>query len=147
MADDYLGDMDLPSSESESEDEAPSTRMEEANKKETIRMAQVTHATASFTSKSNLRVRRKAVSFTAGMHQCHPAYWCQACSLGVQTTVREQKKLAEKERKLLEKSHQMKEAALRDDDNVFDVSYENQGDNTTDVVSATDIKVCLSPGQ
>ena len=40
----------------------------------------------------------------------------------------------------------MKEAALRDDDNVFDVSYENQGDNTTDVVSATDIKVCLSPG-
>ena len=41
MADDYLGDMDLPSSESESEDEAPSTRMDEANKKETIRMAQV----------------------------------------------------------------------------------------------------------
>lgn len=58
-----------------------------------------------------------------------------------QASARDNKKLAEKERKLLEKSVREKELALRDDDNVFDVSYENQGDNTADVVSATDIKV------
>ena len=62
----------------------------------------------------------------------------------IQASARDNKKLVEKERKLLEKSVREKEAALRDDDNVFDVSYENQGDSTADVVSATDIKVsCL----
>ena len=48
----------------------------------------------------------------------------------------------DKERKLLEKSVQAKAEALRDDDNVFDVSYENQGDGA-ETVSATDIKVCM----
>ena len=38
VVDDYLGDMDLPSSESESEEEAAPVREE---KKDTIRMAQV----------------------------------------------------------------------------------------------------------
>ncbi len=38
-----------------------------------------------------------------------------------------------------------KEAALRDDDNVFDVSYENQGDNTADILSAKDIKANCPP--
>lgn len=60
-------------------------------------------------------------------------------------SAKEQKKLADKGRKLLEKAHREKEAALRDDDNVFDVSYENQGDSTSDVVSATDIKASHSP--
>lgn len=46
----------------------------------------------------------------------------------------------------MEKAVREKEIALRDDDNVFDVSYENQGDNTADVLSAKDIKVgaCLN---
>jgi hypothetical protein len=63
----------------------------------------------------------------------------------LQASSRDTKKLAEKERKLLEKSVREKEIALRDDDNVFDVSYENQGDASTEVVSATDIKVSLPP--
>lgn len=66
---------------------------------------------------------------------------CKTVWVVQQASARDTKKLAEKERKLLEKSVREKEIALRDDDNVFDVSYENQGENTTDVVSATDIKV------
>lgn len=58
----------------------------------------------------------------------------------MQATGKEQKKLADKERKLLEKAYREKEAALRDDDNVFDVSYESQAAGISDVLSATDIK-------
>lgn len=58
-------------------------------------------------------------------------------------TFREQKKLADKQRKLAEKAHRVKEESLRDDDNVFDVAFENQGaDIAESTVSATDIKVC-----
>lgn len=39
VADDYLGDMDLPSSESESDEEMPVTRTDD--KKDQIRMTQV----------------------------------------------------------------------------------------------------------
>lgn len=62
-------------------------------------------------------------------------------------TAKDAAKLKLKERKLLEKSVREKEAALRDDDNVFDVAYEQQGDGT-DTLSATDIKVgtCCSFG-
>ena len=61
-------------------------------------------------------------------------------------TFREQKKMADKQRKLAEKAHRVKEESLRDDDNVFDVAFENQGAETSEsVVSATDIKVCKSP--
>lgn len=60
-------------------------------------------------------------------------------------TYREQKKLADKQRKLQEKAHRVKEESLRDDDNVFDVAFENQGGEAAEhTVSATDIKVpCL----
>ena len=62
----------------------------------------------------------------------------------LQTNVKEQKKLADKERKLMEKAFREKEAALRDDNDVFDVSYENQTDNAADsAVSTKDIKVSL----
>ncbi len=54
--------------------------------------------------------------------------------------MKDQKKLAEKQRKLNEKAHRMKQDALRDDDNVFDVAYENQGE-ATETLSATDVKV------
>lgn len=58
-------------------------------------------------------------------------------------TYREQKKLADKQRKLQEKAHRIKEESLRDDDNVFDVAFENQGGEAVEhTVSATDIKVC-----
>jgi hypothetical protein len=40
----------------------------------------------------------------------------------------------------MEKAVREKELALRDDDNVFDVAFEQQGDGN-DVLSATDIKV------
>ncbi len=51
------------------------------------------------------------------------------------------KKLADKERRQMEEAHRAKAAALRDDDNVFDVAYEQQGNEGQDVLSATDIKV------
>ena len=58
----------------------------------------------------------------------------------LQTSGKESRKLADKERKLVEKAAAAKAAALIDDDNVFDVSYETQGDRDT-TLSATDIKV------
>ena len=39
------------------------------------------------------------------------------------------RKIADKERKLMEKAFQMKQEALREDDNVFDVAFEGQGDD------------------
>ena len=56
-----------------------------------------------------------------------------------QFTVRDQKKLAEKDRKLQEKAVQAKAAALADDDDVFDVAYEQQGEPGT-TASARDIQ-------
>lgn len=59
--------------------------------------------------------------------------------LKVVITGRETKKLADKERKAMEKAYRAKEDALRDDDNVFDVSYEGMGDGVA--ATATDVKV------
>jgi len=56
------------------------------------------------------------------------------------TSVKESRKLADKERKLSEKAAAAKASALHDDDNVFDVAFEKQGDGDT-TLSATDIKV------
>lgn len=56
------------------------------------------------------------------------------------SAVKESKRMAEKERKMLEKAAAAKAEALRDDDNVFDVSYEQTGDGDS-TLSATDIKV------
>ena len=61
------------------------------------------------------------------------------CAL--QASGRDVKKLADKERRQMEEAHRAKAAALRDDDNVFDVAYEQQGSEGQDVLSATDIKV------
>lgn len=58
----------------------------------------------------------------------------------MQTSAKESRKLADKDRKLLEKAAAAKAAALQDDDNVFDVAYEQQGDGDG-TLSATDIKV------
>ena len=58
-----------------------------------------------------------------------------------QATGRDVKKLADKEQRQIEEAHRAKAAALRDDDNVFDVAYEQQGSEGQDVLSATDIKV------
>jgi hypothetical protein len=59
-----------------------------------------------------------------------------------QVTQRDVKKLAEKERRQLEEAARLKEAALADDDNVFDVAFEAQGGgaDAANTVSATDIK-------
>eukprot|EP00798_Chlamydomonas_sp_ICE-L_P029146 gene29146-32366_t len=56
---------------------------------------------------------------------------------------REAKKIADKERKASERAYQLKQEALREDDNVFDVAFEGQGgvDGAGVAVSATDIKV------
>ena len=61
----------------------------------------------------------------------------------MQVSDREQKKLNDKQRRLQETAARNKADALRDDDNVFDVSYESQGGagDAGDTVSATDIKV------
>lgn len=63
--------------------------------------------------------------------------------LFAQATYRDKKKLADKERKQIEEAARAKVAALQDDDNVFDVAYEQQGGagEASDVLSATDIKV------
>ena len=53
---------------------------------------------------------------------------------------KELRKIADRDRKASEKAAQAKAAALRDDDNVFDVSYEQQGEGDG-TLSATDIKV------
>ncbi len=60
----------------------------------------------------------------------------------VQVTQRDVKKLADKERRQLEEAARLKEAALADDDNVFDVAFEQQGGGAeaSNTVSATDIK-------
>ena len=90
----YLGDLDLPSSDSEgSEDEKEVQRKEPAKE---IFLAQ-------------------------------------------RSSAKDSKRMADKERKMMEKAAAMKAEALRDDDNVFDVSYEQSGEDST--LSATDIKV------
>ena len=60
-----------------------------------------------------------------------------------QVSDRELRKLNDKQRRLQETAARNKADALRDDDNVFDVSYESQGGagDAGDTVSATDIKV------
>ena len=64
----------------------------------------------------------------------------------LQISERERRKISDKDRKQLEKAHQAKLAALQDDDNVFDVAYEQQGDGAEANQSTTDIKVssCLA---
>ena len=60
----------------------------------------------------------------------------------VQVGDRERRKLVDKDRKQMEKAHQAKLAALADDENVFDVAFEQQGDGTEGAtLSTTDIKV------
>jgi ATP-binding cassette, subfamily F, member 1 len=55
---------------------------------------------------------------------------------------KEAKKIADKERKARERALALKAEALRDDDNVFDVSYEGMGDaRATAQENATDVKV------
>jgi ATP-binding cassette subfamily F protein 1 len=63
--------------------------------------------------------------------------------LNLQVNAREAKKLADKERLLMEKAHRMREEAMREDDNVFDVSYEGMGaaEDGAATASATDVKV------
>ncbi|KDD75994.1 hypothetical protein H632_c403p0 [Helicosporidium sp. ATCC 50920] len=96
-SDDYLADIDLPSSDSSDSDAGPSAR-------------------------------RPAAEVIA--------------ALNAGPSAKEQKKALDRERKQLEKAVAAKAAALRDDDNVFDVSHEAQGAEQGDgVVSATDIKV------
>lgn len=56
-----------------------------------------------------------------------------------QVSEREQKKLDDRERKAMEKALQIKADALKDDDNVFDVSFEGQG--TEALATASDVKV------
>ena len=79
--------------------------------------------------------------FPAQAANCH----LTSTSPLVQVSDREQKKLNDKQRRLQETAARNKADALRDDDNVFDVSYENQGGagDLGDTVSATDIKVKL----
>jgi ATP-binding cassette subfamily F protein 1 len=90
----YLGDLDLPSSDSESEEEK---------------------------DQSDRKVETKELF------------------LAQRSSGKESKRMADKERKMMEKAAAMKAEALRDDDNVFDVSYEQSGEDST--LSATDIKV------
>lgn len=99
--DDYLAGLDLPSSESESDEEGVGRRRGMLEEDQAVQIKQATG--------------------------------------------KEVRKIADRDRKAAEKAAQAKAAALRDDDNVFDVSYENQGTDTAEgaasTLSATDIKV------
>ncbi len=54
----------------------------------------------------------------------------------------EARKIADRERKAMERAVQAKVEAMREDDNVYDVSYEGQGTSTQEVAAtATDVKV------
>ena len=64
----------------------------------------------------------------------------KAGPLVVQVTDRESKKLADKERLAMEKSLAARAEAMREDDNVFDVSFEGMGSEEA-TASATDVKV------
>ena len=90
----YLGDLDLPSSDSEDSDAEPEIER---------------------------KIEQKEI-FIA------------------RSSAKESKRMADKERKMVEKAAAAKAEALRDDDNVFDVSYEQTGDGDS-TLSATDIKV------
>lgn len=89
------------------------------------------------------RLRRSTAPACMSMsfirHSTNQSGFSLAC---VQASGRDMKKLADKERRQIEEAHRAKAAALRDDDNVFDVAYEQQGGEGQDVLSATDIKVC-----
>ena len=78
-------------------------------------------------------------STVSSPHFPHPA----PSRLPLQVTARDSRKATDKERKLLEKTAAAKADALRDDDNVFDVSFEQQGwdGEGGSTLSATDIKV------
>lgn len=62
--------------------------------------------------------------------------------LTVAINARDNKKIADKERKANEAAVRAKEDALREDDNVFDVSYAGMGEDAQ--ATATDIKVSTS---
>ena len=69
------------------------------------------------------------------------SYQSLVCMLE-QMSSKDAKKIADKERKARERALAMKEAALRDDDNVFDVAYEGMGESRTAAQeNATDVKV------
>lgn len=59
--------------------------------------------------------------------------------LSVAINARDNKKIADKERKAMEAAVRAKEDALREDENVFDVSYAGMGEEAA--ATATDIKV------
>jgi hypothetical protein len=66
----------------------------------------------------------------------------------VHLSLAEAKKLADRDRKAAERSVQAKADALREDDNVYDVSYEGQGTSMQEVAAtATDVKVCVGGGR
>ncbi len=54
-------------------------------------------------------------------------------------SVREEKKLADKERMMMEASIRAKQDAMREDENVFDVAFEGMGGDEA-AASATDVK-------
>jgi ABC-type glutathione transport system ATPase component len=61
--------------------------------------------------------------------------------LWLQMSQKDAKKIADKERKAMEKALAMKAEALRDDANVFDVSYEGMGDARSAAENSSDVKV------
>jgi ATP-binding cassette, subfamily F, member 1 len=65
-----------------------------------------------------------------------------AATAVLQMSSKEAKKIAEKERKARERAQMLKAEALKDDDNVFDVSYGGMGDaRSAAQENATDVKV------
>ena len=133
-SDSYLGDVDLPSSESDTDSggEGGGFKRDEKANISLVRMKE--------------RGEKSARAW--GGHQFRSFFHLPFSS---QATERDNKRIADRERKASERAAMEKAAALRDDDNVFDVSFEGAGGGTAasalggdavgGAVSATDIKV------
>lgn len=139
---DYMGDMDLPSSEDEDERYESRVQEEEDQPKPEAKASTLPSVCSwpacglgsLFADCSYLLLSGNFRTRTT------PHDWGVP---GMQVTDKDKRKLADKQRKVEERVHQMKMEALRDDDSVFDVAYEQQG-TSSDVLSATDVKVLSS---
>jgi ATP-binding cassette, subfamily F, member 1 len=139
-SDSYLGDLDLPSSDSETDGSGDESRAFTRDEK-----ADVSLVSCFFFFFSLFFARCTRVPPCSLSHPLtHPS------SPSPQATERDAKRIAERERKAAERAAREKAAALADDDNVFDVSFEGSGggaggpggsDAVGGAVSATDIKV------
>jgi ATP-binding cassette subfamily F protein 1 len=138
--DSYLADLDLPSSEDEEDEEHATRRKVDEGEGPVLKVVSAWRSMRSSCSAAPCTALPHSYPQLTPSH-LQPPPPVLLTPPRPQVSSKEVKKIADRDRKLLEKTHAAREAALRDDDNVFDVSYEQQGDGSGGTVSATDIIV------